>query len=154
MSHTNARYRSEENSPIKEQRNKGTKEQKNKGTKKQKVHPFGSSITRSPGLVFLNPSLSWLQFDYVPSLAVYLLTFPGTLETSQLTLSLPGAFSHQDPTLYYIVYCILYTVYCILYTVYCILYTVYCILYTVYSILYTVYCILYTVYYTILYFIV
>ena len=37
---------------TKEQRNKGTKEQKNKGTKKHKVHPIGSGITRSPGLVF------------------------------------------------------------------------------------------------------
>ena len=36
-------------------RNKGTKEQRNKGTKKQKVHPIGSSITRSPGLVFMRP---------------------------------------------------------------------------------------------------
>ena len=34
-----------------EQRNKGTKEQRNKGTKKKKVHPIGSGITRSPGLV-------------------------------------------------------------------------------------------------------
>ena len=33
------------------QRYKGTKEQKNKGTKKQNVHPIGSGITRSPGLV-------------------------------------------------------------------------------------------------------
>jgi hypothetical protein len=31
-----------------EQQNKGTKD---KGTKKQKVHPIGSGITRSPGLV-------------------------------------------------------------------------------------------------------
>ena len=37
-----------------EQSNKGTKEQRNKGTKKQKVHPIGSGITRSPGLVFQN----------------------------------------------------------------------------------------------------
>ena len=37
---------------TKEQRNKGTKEQRNKGTKKQTVHPIGSGITRSPGLVF------------------------------------------------------------------------------------------------------
>ena len=40
------------NNRTKEQRNKGTKEQRNKGTKKQKVHPIGSGITRSPGLVF------------------------------------------------------------------------------------------------------
>ena len=33
------------------QQNKGTKEQRNKGTKKQNVHPIGSGITRSPGLV-------------------------------------------------------------------------------------------------------
>ena len=40
------------NNGTKEQRNKGKKEQRNKGTKKQKVHPIGSGITRSPGLVF------------------------------------------------------------------------------------------------------
>ena len=38
-----------------EKQNKGTKEQtneqRNKGTKKQKVHPIGSGIPRSPGLV-------------------------------------------------------------------------------------------------------
>ena len=39
------------NKGTKEQQNKGTKEQRNKGTKKQKVHPIGSGITRSPGLV-------------------------------------------------------------------------------------------------------
>ena len=43
------------NKGTKEQKNKGTKEQRNKGTKKQKVHPIGSGITRSPGLVFLHP---------------------------------------------------------------------------------------------------
>ena len=40
------------NKGTKDQQNKGTKEQRNKGTKKQKVHPIGSDITRSPGLVF------------------------------------------------------------------------------------------------------
>ena len=39
------------NNETTEQRNKGTKEQRNKGTKKQKVHPIGSGVTRSPGLV-------------------------------------------------------------------------------------------------------
>ena len=42
----------QKNNGTTEQRNKGTKEQRNKGTKKQKVHPIGSGITRSPGLVF------------------------------------------------------------------------------------------------------
>ena len=40
------------NKGTKEQQNKGTNEQRNKGTKNQKVHPIGSGITRSPGLVF------------------------------------------------------------------------------------------------------
>ena len=39
-----------------EQQNKGTKEQRNTGTKKKKVHPIGSGITRSPGLVFNDPN--------------------------------------------------------------------------------------------------
>jgi hypothetical protein len=41
------------NKGTKKERNKGTKEQRNQGTKKQKVHPIGSGITRSPGLVLI-----------------------------------------------------------------------------------------------------
>ena len=44
----------QQNKGTKEQRNKGTKEQRNKVTKKPKVHPIGSGITRSPGLVFID----------------------------------------------------------------------------------------------------
>ena len=48
----NKRMKEQSNKGTKEQRNNRTKEQRNKGTKKQKVHPIGSGITRSPGLVF------------------------------------------------------------------------------------------------------
>ena len=54
----------QQNKGTKEQRNKGTKEQMNKGTKKQKVHPIGSGITRSPGLV----SFLFLNIIYIYSL--------------------------------------------------------------------------------------
>ena len=47
------------NTKTTEQRNKGAKEQKNKGTKKQKVHPIGSGITRSPGLVMHSFGREW-----------------------------------------------------------------------------------------------
>ena len=53
------------NKGTKEQQNKGTKEQRNKGTKKQKVHPIGSGITRSPGLVpYLFPNKRFLHHKY------------------------------------------------------------------------------------------
>ena len=51
------------NKGTKEQQSKGTKEQRNKGTKKQKVHPIGSGITRSPGLVFKASAL-WADAFY------------------------------------------------------------------------------------------
>ena len=64
---------------TKEQRNKGTKEQCNnrtkeqrkKGTKKLKVHPIGSGITRSPGLV-LKPKIIIMFFS--SDLLIYVLT--------------------------------------------------------------------------------
>ena len=52
MEQQNKGTKEQRNKGTKEQRNIGTKEQRNKGTKKQKVRPFGSCITRSPGLAF------------------------------------------------------------------------------------------------------
>ena len=54
---SNKGTKEQRNNRTKEQRKKGTKEQKNKGTKKQKVHPIGSGITRSPGLVLIKSFL-------------------------------------------------------------------------------------------------
>ena len=48
----NKRTKEQSNKGTKEQWNNRKKEQRNKGTKKQKVHPNGSGITRSPGLVW------------------------------------------------------------------------------------------------------
>ena len=72
------------NKGKKEQQNKGTKEQRNKGTKKQKVHPIGSGITRSPGLVseekVLFQSLWAARGGEEEEMGHYLLEWDGTAE--------------------------------------------------------------------------